>query len=67
MSDKSTTYEEPASHPSLKQIRPGAIKPLQIRISALQHREIKIAAAMQGQSMTTFLLECYRFWCRVNQ
>ncbi len=34
---------------------------------ALLHREIKIAATEQGKTITAFLLECYRFWCRMNK
>ncbi|EKT1261251.1 toxin-antitoxin system HicB family antitoxin [Salmonella enterica] len=47
--------------------RPGETKPLQIRIDPLLHREIKIAATEQGKTITAFLLECYRFWRRMNQ
>lgn len=42
-------------------------KPLQIRIEPQRHREIKIAAAEQGKSMTAFLLECYDFWCSMHK
>ncbi|EEE6744458.1 toxin-antitoxin system HicB family antitoxin [Salmonella enterica subsp. enterica serovar Westhampton] len=45
----------------------GETKPLQIRIDPLLHREIKIAAAERGKTITAFLLECYRFWCRMNK
>ncbi|EBG4358868.1 toxin-antitoxin system HicB family antitoxin [Salmonella enterica subsp. enterica] len=46
---------------------PGETKPLQIRIDPLLHREIKISATEQGKTITAFLLECYRFWCRMNK
>ncbi|HAV1239643.1 TPA: toxin-antitoxin system HicB family antitoxin [Salmonella enterica] len=42
-------------------------KPLQIRIDPLLHRDIKIAAAEQGKSITAFLLECYHYWRRMNK
>ncbi|EJN2862217.1 toxin-antitoxin system HicB family antitoxin [Citrobacter sp. EC_71] len=45
----------------------GETKPIQIRIEPLLHREIKIAATEQGKTITAFLLECYRFWCRMNK
>ncbi|ECF1702277.1 toxin-antitoxin system HicB family antitoxin [Salmonella enterica subsp. enterica] len=48
-------------------LQPGETKPLQIRIDPLLHREIKIAATEQGKTITAFLLECYRFWCRMNK
>ncbi|MGL4724129.1 MAG: toxin-antitoxin system HicB family antitoxin [Scandinavium sp.] len=47
--------------------REGEFKPLQIRIEPQLHREIKIAAAEQGKSMTAFLLECYDFWLSMNK
>lgn len=47
--------------------QPGDTKPLQIRIDPLLHREIKIAAAEQGTSITAFLLECYHYWRRMNK
>ncbi|MDN8600324.1 toxin-antitoxin system HicB family antitoxin [Citrobacter sp. S2-9] len=47
--------------------RPGDTKPLQIRIDPLLHRDIKIAAAEQGKSITAFLLECYEYWRRMNK
>lgn len=46
--------------------RTDETKPLQIRIDPLLHREIKIAATEQGKTITAFLLECYRFWRRMN-
>lgn len=54
---EATTFEHPADK----------TKPLQIRIDPLLHREIKIAAAEQGKSITTFLLECYQFWHSMNK
>lgn len=45
----------------------GKTRPLQIRIDPLLHRDIKIAAAEQGRSMTAFLLECYHYWRRMNK
>lgn len=42
-------------------------KPLQIRIDPLLHRDIKIAAAEQGKTITAFLLECYHYWHRMNK
>lgn len=45
----------------------GETKPLQIRIDAPLHREIKIVAAEQGKSITAFLLECYYFWRSMNK
>lgn len=47
--------------------RAGDTKPIQIRIDVLLHRDIKIAAAEQGKSITAFLLECYHFWHRMNK
>lgn len=47
--------------------RAGDTKPIQIRIDPLLHRDIKIAAAEQGKSITAFLLECYHFWHRMNK
>ncbi|ECI4532311.1 hypothetical protein DQZ30_26290 [Salmonella enterica subsp. diarizonae] len=47
--------------------QPGETKPIQIRIDPLLHRDIKIAAAEQGKSITTFLLECYYYWRRMNK
>ncbi|EBZ5775255.1 toxin-antitoxin system HicB family antitoxin [Salmonella enterica subsp. enterica serovar Redlands] len=38
-----------------------------MRIDPLLHRDIKIAAAEQGRSITAFLLECYHFWRRMNK
>ncbi|EJX0634345.1 toxin-antitoxin system HicB family antitoxin [Salmonella enterica] len=45
----------------------GGVKPIQIRIDPLLHREIKIAATEQGKTITAFLLECYHFWRRMNK
>lgn len=45
----------------------GSVKPIQIRIDPLLHREIKIAATEQGKTITAFLLECYQFWRRMNR
>jgi hypothetical protein len=45
----------------------GSVKPIQIRIDPLLHREIKIVATEQGKTMTSFLLECYHFWRRMNK
>ncbi|HAT6803609.1 TPA: toxin-antitoxin system HicB family antitoxin [Citrobacter freundii] len=45
----------------------GSVKPIQIRIDPLLHREIKITATEQGKTITSFLLECYQFWRRMNK
>ncbi|HGX3839915.1 TPA: toxin-antitoxin system HicB family antitoxin [Escherichia fergusonii] len=45
----------------------GSVKPIQIRIDPLLHREIKITATEQGKTIIAFLLECYHFWRRMNK
>jgi len=47
--------------------RIGTVRPIQIRIDPLLHREIKITATEQGKTITAFLLECYHFWRRMNK
>ena len=56
--DKTTSKPSVIAHPTLGE--PGALTPMNFRVSAQFHREFKLYAVQHGMSMVDLLQESFR-------